>query len=39
MATRADRPLINDPFAEPLVKAVGVDLLSRLPPANWTRPN
>lgn len=30
MATRADRPLINDPFAEPLVKAVGVDLLSRL---------
>jgi methyltransferase (TIGR00027 family) len=30
MATRADRPLINDPFAEPLVKAVGVDLLARL---------
>src|ERR1700740_3032485 len=30
MATRADRPLINDPFAEPLVRAVGVDLLSRL---------
>jgi methyltransferase (TIGR00027 family) len=30
MATRAERPLINDPFAEPLVKAVGVDLLSRL---------
>src|ERR1700744_2450990 len=30
MATRADRPLINDPFAEPLVKKVGVDLLSRL---------
>jgi methyltransferase (TIGR00027 family) len=30
MATRADRPLINDQFAEPLVKAVGVDLLSRL---------
>jgi methyltransferase (TIGR00027 family) len=30
IATRADRPIINDPFAEPLVKAVGVDLLSRL---------
>ncbi|OBB93834.1 class I SAM-dependent methyltransferase [Mycobacterium sp. 852002-40037_SCH5390672] len=30
MATRADKPLINDPFAEPLVKLVGVDLLSRL---------
>ncbi|BBY22653.1 class I SAM-dependent methyltransferase [Mycobacterium stomatepiae] len=30
IATRAERPLINDPFAEPLVKAVGVDLLSRL---------
>jgi O-methyltransferase involved in polyketide biosynthesis len=30
MATRADKPLINDPFAEPLVRAVGVDLLARL---------
>src|SRR5579875_380976 len=30
MATRADNPLIDDPFAEPLVKLVGVDLLSRL---------
>ena len=30
IATRAERPIINDPFAEPLVKAVGVDLLSRL---------
>ncbi|MGO9926750.1 MAG: class I SAM-dependent methyltransferase [Mycobacterium sp.] len=30
MANRADRPLINDPFAEPLVRAVGVDLLTRL---------
>jgi len=30
MATREDRPLINDPFAEPLVRAVGVDLLTRL---------
>jgi methyltransferase (TIGR00027 family) len=30
IATRADRPLINDQFAEPLVAAVGVDLLTRL---------
>lgn len=30
IATRADNPLINDPFAEPLVRAVGVDLLTRL---------
>ncbi|WP_329051287.1 class I SAM-dependent methyltransferase [Amycolatopsis sp. NBC_01488] len=30
MATRADRPLIDDPFAEPLVRAVGVDFLIRL---------
>jgi methyltransferase (TIGR00027 family) len=30
MATRADHPLINDQFAEPLVRAVGVDLLTRL---------
>src|SRR5260370_25452178 len=30
VATRADRPLIDDPFAEPLVRAVGVDLLTRL---------
>ncbi|MBY0441364.1 MAG: class I SAM-dependent methyltransferase [Mycobacteriaceae bacterium] len=30
MATRADQPLINDPFAEPLVRAVGVDVLTRL---------
>ena len=30
MASRAARPLINDPYAEPLVRAVGVDLLARL---------
>ncbi|OBI03235.1 class I SAM-dependent methyltransferase [Mycobacterium scrofulaceum] len=30
VATRADRPLINDQFAEPLVRAVGVELLTRL---------
>jgi methyltransferase (TIGR00027 family) len=30
MATRAERPLINDPFAEPLVRAVGIEPLTRL---------
>ncbi|RJO73407.1 class I SAM-dependent methyltransferase [Nocardia panacis] len=30
IATREDRALIDDPFAEPLVRAVGVDLLTRL---------
>ncbi len=30
MASRAKHPLIKDPFALPLVRAVGVDLLSRL---------
>ncbi|MEE6175329.1 class I SAM-dependent methyltransferase [Mycobacterium sp. 050134] len=30
MATRAERPLIDDPFAEPLVRAAGIDLLTRL---------
>src|SRR6201993_826932 len=30
VASRADRPLINDPFAEPLVRAVGVELLTGL---------
>ncbi|MEV6443948.1 class I SAM-dependent methyltransferase [Amycolatopsis sp. NPDC051716] len=30
MATRADPALIDDRFAEPLVRAVGVDLLTRL---------
>lgn len=30
IATNADRPLINDPFAEPLVRAVGIDLLIQL---------
>ena len=30
MATNAERPLIDDPFAEPLVRAVGVDLFTRL---------
>ncbi|MGC2652882.1 MAG: class I SAM-dependent methyltransferase [Mycobacterium sp.] len=30
MATRAERPLIDDPYAEPLVRAVGVQLLTLL---------
>jgi methyltransferase (TIGR00027 family) len=30
MAGRTDRPLIFDPFAEPLVRAVGVELFTRL---------
>ena len=30
MATSADNQLINDPFAEPLVRAVGVDFFTRL---------
>lgn len=30
MASRAANPLISDPFAEPLVRAVGVDFFTRL---------
>lgn len=30
VATRADEPVINDPFAEPLVRAVGVDFFTKL---------
>jgi methyltransferase (TIGR00027 family) len=30
MASNAEHPLIDDPFAEPLVRAVGVDLFTRL---------
>jgi methyltransferase (TIGR00027 family) len=30
VATKADNPLINDLFAEPLVRAVGIDFLTRL---------
>lgn len=30
LATRSANPLIDDPFAEPLVRAVGVDFFSRL---------
>ena len=30
MASKADSPLINDPYAEPLVRAVGLDLFTKL---------
>jgi methyltransferase (TIGR00027 family) len=30
MASKAEHPLIDDPFAEPLVRAVGIDLFTRL---------
>jgi methyltransferase (TIGR00027 family) len=30
MATTADNPLINDPYADPLVRAVGVEFFTRL---------
>ena len=36
VATKADNPLINDQFAEPLVRAVGVDFLTDGPPESWT---
>lgn len=29
VATKADKPLIHDPFAEPLVRAVGIEFLAR----------
>ena len=43
-ATNADAPLIDDPFAEPLVRAVGVDFFTRwatreLQPADVDDPN
>src|ERR1700756_4070567 len=30
VATSIDKPLINDPFARPLVEAVGIDMFTRL---------
>ncbi|KGI67030.1 class I SAM-dependent methyltransferase [Mycolicibacterium rufum] len=30
VASKADQPVINDPFAEPLVRAVGVDFFTKL---------
>jgi methyltransferase (TIGR00027 family) len=30
MASKTERPLINDPYAEPLVRAVGLDLFTKL---------
>ena len=38
MVTRIDGALINDPFAEPLVRAVGVDVFTRLATGELTRP-
>ena len=43
MATKAESPLIDDPYAEPLVRAVGLDLFTKLasgdcsPPTSRTR--
>ena len=34
VATRTADPLITDPFAEPLVRAVGIDFFARLPAVN-----
>ena len=36
VATRADQPVINDPFAEPLVRAVGIDFFTRLASGDLT---
>ncbi|MGH3553023.1 MAG: class I SAM-dependent methyltransferase [Mycobacterium sp.] len=36
MASRTEHPLISDPFAEPLVRAVGVDLFARLASGEMT---
>ena len=30
MASKTERPLINDPYAEPLVRAVGLELFTKL---------
>ena len=30
MASKTERPLINDPFAEPLVRAVGLDFFVKM---------
>jgi methyltransferase (TIGR00027 family) len=36
VATRANQPVIDDPFAEPLVRAVGVDFFTRLATGDLT---
>jgi methyltransferase (TIGR00027 family) len=36
MASKTEQPLINDPFAEPLVRAVGLDLFTRLASGDLT---
>lgn len=38
VATRADNPLIDDPFAEPLVRAVGIDFFTRWAAGTSRRP-
>ena len=35
VATRRPDPLINDPFAESLVKAVGIDFFTGSPVVSW----
>jgi len=36
VATRSANPLIDDPFAEPLVRAVGIDFFTRLAGSGWS---
>jgi len=36
VATRSANPLIDDPFAEPLVRAVGIDFFTRLAGNGWS---
>ncbi len=38
IASREPNALIDDPFAEPLVRAVGMDFFTRLPTARSTCP-
>jgi O-methyltransferase involved in polyketide biosynthesis len=37
VATRTTDPLITDPFAEPLVRAVGIDFFTRLAGGEFDR--
>lgn len=37
-ATRRAQPIVNDPFAEPLVRAVGVDLFNRVAAGEFDSP-
>lgn len=38
MASRVERPLIDDPYAEPLVRAVGLDLFTKLASGEMSPP-